>query len=43
LIPNYATIVKHDINKFLDASFIKPVEVATWLSTIVLVLKKIRN
>jgi hypothetical protein len=34
---NYAAIVKQDINKLLVASFIKPVEKATWLSPIVVV------
>jgi hypothetical protein len=38
LNPNYATIVKQDINKLLAASFIKLVEEATWLSPIVVVL-----
>jgi hypothetical protein len=37
---NYATTVKHDINKLLVARFIQPIEEATWLSTIVVVLKK---
>ncbi len=41
--PNYAAIFKHDINKLFAASFIKPIEEATWLSTIVIVLKKIGN
>jgi hypothetical protein len=40
LNPNYATIVKQDIDKLLVASFIKHVEEATWLSPIVVVLKK---
>jgi hypothetical protein len=40
LNPNYVTIVKHDIDKLLVAGFIKPVEEATWLSPIVVVLKK---
>jgi hypothetical protein len=38
--PNYAAIVKHDINKLLVASFIKLVEEATRLSPIVVVCKK---
>jgi hypothetical protein len=37
---NYATIVKHDIDKLLAACFIKPIEEATWLSPIVIVHKK---
>ncbi len=40
LNPNYATIVKHDINKLIAASFIKPIEKVTRLSPIVVVLKK---
>ncbi len=40
---NYATIVKQDINKLLIASFIKLVEKATWLSLVVVVLKKMEN
>jgi hypothetical protein len=43
LNPSYSAIVKHDINKLLVASFIKLVEEATWLSTLVIVLKKIGN
>jgi hypothetical protein len=39
LNPNYAAIVKHDIDKLLVASFIKPIEEAIWLSPIVEVLK----
>ncbi len=38
--PNYVTIVKHDINKLLVVGFIKPVEEATWLLPIVVVLFK---
>ncbi len=40
LNPNYATIVKQDIDKLLTASFIKPFEEATWLSPIVVLPKK---
>jgi hypothetical protein len=41
LNPNYAAIVKHDINKLLlTTHFIKLVEEATWLLPIVVVLKK---
>ncbi len=40
LNPNYATIVKHNINKLLVAGFIKLVEDATWLPPIIVVLKK---
>jgi hypothetical protein len=39
LNPNYATIVKHDVNKLLITSFIKPVEEATWLSPIMVISK----
>jgi hypothetical protein len=35
LIPNYATIVKQDIDKLLAVGFIEYVEEATWLSPIV--------
>ncbi len=38
--PNYATIVKQDIDKLLVVGFIEYVEKATWLSHIVIVLKK---
>jgi hypothetical protein len=38
--PNYATIVKHDLDKHLNASFITLVEEASWLSPIIIVLKK---
>ncbi len=38
--PNYATIVKQDINKLLATGFIKLVEEATWLFPIVIVPKK---
>jgi len=34
LNPNYVVIVKHDIDKLLDAGFIKLVEESTWLSPI---------
>jgi hypothetical protein len=43
LNPTYATIVKRNIDKLLDASFIKFVEEATWLSPIVVVLKKMKK
>ncbi len=38
--PNYATIVKHDIDKLFTTCFIKPIEEANWLSPVVVVLKK---
>ena len=38
--PNYASIVKQDIDKLMAAGFIIPVEEATWLSPIVVVPKK---
>ncbi len=37
---NYAAIVKQDIDKLLVVSLIKPIEEATWLSSIVVVPKK---
>ncbi len=37
---NYATTIKHDIEKLLAARFIQPVKEVTWLSPIVVVLKK---
>jgi hypothetical protein len=40
LNPNYATIMKEDIDKLLTTSFIQPMEKATWLSLIVVVPKK---
>jgi hypothetical protein len=38
--PNYASIVKQDIDRLLEAGFIVPVEEASWLSPIVIVPKK---
>ncbi len=38
--PNYATTVKHDINRLLVTKFIEPIEEATWLSPIMVVFKK---
>jgi hypothetical protein len=40
LNPNYVTTIKHDIDKLLATSFIQPLKEATWLSPIVVVLKK---
>jgi hypothetical protein len=40
LNPNYATIVKQDIDKLFATGFIKPIEEATWLSPIIVVPKK---
>jgi hypothetical protein len=37
---NYVTIIKHDIDKLLVASFIKLIEKATWLSPIVVMCRK---
>jgi hypothetical protein len=37
---NYVTIVKQDIDKLLVACFIKAIEEATWLSPIIVMLKK---
>ena len=41
--PNYASIVKKNIDKLLAVGFIVLVEEATWLSPIVVVSKKIAN
>ncbi len=38
--PNYAIVVKQDIDKLLATRFIQPIEEATWLSPIVVVFKK---
>ena len=38
--PNYATMVKEDIDKLLSVGFIHPVKQATWLNPIVVVPKK---
>lgn len=38
--PNYASIVKHDLDKLLAAGFIEPIKETTWLSPIVIVPKK---
>ncbi len=43
LNPNYATIVKQDIEKLLATRFIQPIEEATRLSPIVVVLKKMED
>jgi hypothetical protein len=40
LNPNYAIVVKQDIDKLLVGGFIQSVEEATWLSPIVLIPKK---
>jgi hypothetical protein len=40
LYPNYATIVKQDIDKLLVVGFIEFVEETTWLSPIVIIPKK---
>jgi hypothetical protein len=40
LNPNYVAIVKHDIDKLLVVGFIKLIDEATWLSPIVVMLKK---
>jgi hypothetical protein len=40
LNPNYVVVVQQDIDKLLVVSFIKLIEEATWLSPIVVVLKK---
>jgi len=40
LNPNYATIIKQDIDKLLAVNFIKLVEEATWMSLIVVISKK---
>ena len=38
--PNYAKAVKEDLEELLKAGFIEPIDQATWLSPIVVVLKK---
>jgi hypothetical protein len=38
--PNYAAIVKQDLDKLLIAGFIAPMEEVSWLSLIIIVLKK---
>jgi hypothetical protein len=38
--PNNVPVVKHDLDKLLNASFIVPVEEANWLSPTIIVLKK---
>ncbi len=40
LNPNYVATLKQDINKLLATKFIQPVKEVTWLSPIVIVLKK---
>ncbi len=40
LNPKYATIIKQDIDKLLATIFIQFIEGATWLSPIIIVLKK---
>ncbi len=40
LNPNYAIVLKHDIDKLLVAGFIQLMEETTWLSPIVVILKK---
>ncbi len=40
LNPNYATTIKQNIDKLLITLFIQLVEEATWLSAVVVVLKK---
>jgi hypothetical protein len=38
--PNYATVIKQDLDKFISVGFIVLVEEAGWLLPIVIVLKK---
>jgi hypothetical protein len=40
LNPNYDLTIKHDIDKLLTIEFIQPIEEATWLSPIVVILKE---
>jgi hypothetical protein len=40
LNPNYAKVVKQDIDKLLAFIFIESIEEATWLSSIIVVRKK---
>jgi len=39
LNPNYATTIKQNIDKLLATRFIQPIEEATWLSLVVVVVK----
>jgi hypothetical protein len=41
--PNYTIVVKYDLNKLLNASFISPMEEANWLSPIVIVPKELTS
>jgi hypothetical protein len=43
LNPNYIVIIKYDIDKLLEASFIQLVHEATWVSLIVVIPKKNGN
>ncbi len=38
--PNYAIVIKYDINKLLATIFIQPIEEVTWLSPIIIVPMK---
>jgi len=38
--PRYTTMVKEELDKLLEARFIKPVEITEWVSPVVLALKK---
>jgi hypothetical protein len=41
--PNYVAIMKQEIDKLLVIKFIQLIEEAIWLSSIVIVLKKMTN
>jgi len=41
--PNYVTVMKQDLDRLLTMGFIVPMEEATWLSSIMVVLKKNGN
>jgi hypothetical protein len=38
--PKYTTMVKEDLDKLLEAGFIRPVETTEWVSPVILALKK---
>jgi hypothetical protein len=38
--PRYTTMVKEELDKLLEAGFIRPVEITEWVSPVVLALKK---
>jgi hypothetical protein len=38
--PRYIAVVKKELNKLLEAKFIRPLEIIEWIFHVVLVLKK---